>query len=413
MNKKLLCAAVAAIMISTPVMGAFPDVPENAYYMEAVIQTEKKGFFKGDDKGNFNPENTITRAEFTTLMCRIMGLEKLAGEYATESFSDLDRAHWANGYVAIGAEKEVVNGYDDGTFRPSQGVTAEQAVKMVICALGLREEAEKLGEYPKGYIALAKDKGLVEWEITSEELKRKDAAVLIYNAVKYYEEPEVEEPEQPQISIKPSKPSGGGGWKPVKPEQEDTAPENPELSEEMPDSPVENPEEEQNKPEEENVPEYEKVPFGEGLVLKQEEADSCTASAMTMMLRRIYFFKGWDYSSITETSVKNNEKIWLPEVGLYNNITFEEHTIIKRVLDEELDRAEYLAEALQTRPEGIIIYDNDKWHALLLTEYKDGVFYVSDPATGLNTPIEETFTTAGETAEEKIAQIDSVWIRET
>ena len=66
---------------------AFEDVQPDAPYAQAVDETAKQGFFKGDESGNFNPENTITRAEFAVLICRLSGSERTASKTRTRKFS--------------------------------------------------------------------------------------------------------------------------------------------------------------------------------------------------------------------------------------------------------------------------------------------------------------------------------------
>ncbi len=362
---------IAGFLIFSLTLGinafAFEDVQPDAPYAQAVDETAKQGFFKGDDSGNFNPENTITRAEFAVLICRLSGSERTASKTRTRIFSDLDTSHWANGYIAWTEKNGIINGFDDGTFQPDGNVTQQQAAKMIICAVGKKAEAENLGGYPIGYEEVAKKLGMAQ-ELTAEPLKRYEAATYIYNALK----------------------------------EEKTTKKNSDLSKKT------------NKEAEKNLPKEVKSADGEeennSLTLKQEESDTCTACAITMLLRRAYFLDGKDFSGITEEAIKNDENVWLENVGLYHDITFGKYNIVKRNLDEDLDRASFFTKEIKNHPEGIIIYDNEMWHALLLTDVSGDTFYVCDPATGRITPIEETRTTEGFNAAEKINGIDSIWI---
>ncbi len=344
---------------------SFNDIESGASYSEAVMTAAQQGFFKGDENGNFNPENTITRAEFAVLMCRLAGSEKTASKTRTRHFSDLDTSHWANGYVAWTEKNGIINGFDDGTFRPEGEVTQQQAAKMIICVIGKKAEAENLGGYPKGYEEVAKKLGMAE-EVTNASLKRYEAAIYISGAVKEEEKSEHKKTEE----------------KNAKNNLSDTLTDKEKADDRD----------------------------GDSLTLKQEERDTCTACAMAMLLRRAYFLEGKDFSDITEEALKNDENVWLEGVGLYHNITFGKYNIVKRDLEEDIDKQAYFTEQIKKHPEGIIIYDRGMWHALLLTDVTNGTFYVCDPATGFITPIEETRTTEGFGAEEKINGIDSIWI---
>ena len=143
----------------------FPDVPLDAPYAEAVDTLAEMGIVRGDENGNFNPDNTITRAEFATMMCRLLGVEDEALAITKSSFSDVPSNHWACGYVTKIAELGLVNGYGDGRFGPSDTLTYEQAVKVLICSFAYAEidfeaMAQNLGGWPNGYIRVADEIGL-------------------------------------------------------------------------------------------------------------------------------------------------------------------------------------------------------------------------------------------------------------
>ncbi len=413
MNNKKIISCVVAVAVAcggVSVSAAFPDVPEWAYYSEAVTETAKQGLFTGDHQGNFNPGKEVTRAEFAVLMHRFSG-ERETAKPKEIIFSDVTQDHWSAEYVASAVEKGILHGYDDGTFRPDEPVTEVQAVKMTVCALGYGDEAEELGNYPEGYIKLAHQKGLTEEKATDENQLRQDTAVLLYNGLNLTEE-------EPPVVSGPSgggsSSGGGGGNKPSKPDKEEKPePEGPEES--QPEQPeMEQPEAEQPEAEqpETEQPETEEAPSWEGLNLKQEESDSCTASALTMLLRRLYYTNGQDFSHITESSLKADETIWHPDLGLYYEINFEGVRVVKRFFENYTDKVHYFKEQLLKHPEGMIIYSTGAVHAVVLTDYRNGIFYATDPATGLYTPLSDVFTMWGVTQEEKLENIDAIWIVE-
>ncbi len=92
-------------------------------------------------------------------------------------FDDIDGDHWAAKYILKAKLSSVIQGYSDQTFRPDRYVTRQEAVAMVIRALGLEDQAIKAGQgnvtlpYPdavtishwaKGYIRLALDLGILD-----------------------------------------------------------------------------------------------------------------------------------------------------------------------------------------------------------------------------------------------------------
>ena len=166
--------------------GYFPDVSSNATYAEAVNTLAEMGIFTGDESGNFNPNSTITRAEFAAIMCRLLGEEQDAQAITAGSFADVPSSHWACGYVAKAVELGLVSGYGDGRFGPSDTLTYEQAVKVLVCAIGYEEEVNAAGGYPNGYISVADELGItnkVDFEI-GISATRGATAQLTWNTIK-------------------------------------------------------------------------------------------------------------------------------------------------------------------------------------------------------------------------------------
>ncbi|WP_190239777.1 S-layer homology domain-containing protein [Pelotomaculum schinkii] len=90
------------------------------------------GAIDGYPDGSFKPDNTITRAEFATVLVKAFQLENKGGKV----FADT-AAHWAKDYIAAAAANGVVNGYEDNTFGPDDLITREQMAVMVVKAAKL------------------------------------------------------------------------------------------------------------------------------------------------------------------------------------------------------------------------------------------------------------------------------------
>lgn len=174
--------ALAACLAAIPALAAgFQDVDATAEYADAVDFISRMGIMIGDEKGNFNPNKTVTRAEMATLICRMR--DQAEGLTTAERFPDVPVAHWANPYVSKAVELQVVTGYDTGLFGPADQVTYEQAVTMLVRAAGLGEEAALAGGYPNGFLAVAERYGMLEGiqSQVGEALSRADIAMILYN----------------------------------------------------------------------------------------------------------------------------------------------------------------------------------------------------------------------------------------
>ena len=178
--KKLLALMLSVAMVltmGTSVM-AYSDVEEGTYVSEAVTVLSNLDILNGYEDGTFKPEATITRAEMAKIVCETLGYYGMGSDKTP--FDDVEPKHWAAGYINTAAGLGIINGYGNGKFGPEDTVTYEQAVKMVVCALGYEPMADSKGGWPTGYTSVAAQIGLTKGMSSSA---RGDIAVLIYNAL--------------------------------------------------------------------------------------------------------------------------------------------------------------------------------------------------------------------------------------
>ena len=121
----------------------FPDVPADAWYATAVNTLGTLGMVTGDSKGNFNPNDPITRAEF----CAVA----LAFAYEPEdydcSFYDVSRSDWFYPYVAQASTYGWIGGYTSGNFGPNDQITRAQVTTIVNNMLGRAADEDYVDEY--------------------------------------------------------------------------------------------------------------------------------------------------------------------------------------------------------------------------------------------------------------------------
>lgn len=113
--------------------------------------------------------------------------------------------------------------------------------------------------------------------------------------------------------------------------------------------------------------------------LKQNQKGTCTLSATAMMLRRGALYQGSErWKNIRESTIRSTA--WSEGGGLKWNFTYEGMSVKRAALPGGKDNKAYLRKLLANHPEGIVLYDRTAPHAVLLTDYTDGVFYCADPA---------------------------------
>ena len=172
--------AVALLTCSASAM-TFPDVSKDSDYSTAVEYVSDLKIMVGDSQGNFNPNQIVTRAEMATIICRM--LNQTENLQNSTVFTDVPLTHWANSYIAKAAQLGIVGGYGNGKFGPSDTVTFEQAVTMVIRAIGENDKATSYGGYPNGFIQVAEERFLLEGiqAKQGQGLSRGAVAMLLYN----------------------------------------------------------------------------------------------------------------------------------------------------------------------------------------------------------------------------------------
>ena len=164
--KKILATLVAAAMILTSVFSvsaaSFTDVSDSDRYYEAVEILTALDIIEGYEDGTFRPDETITRAEAVTIVDRLLGFNAVPTPYSGQTYTDVPATHWASGYIQIGTAQGFIAGHGDGTFRPEDPVTFEQIVKMLVYVMGFGPMAEQVGVYPANVISIANQYDMLE-----------------------------------------------------------------------------------------------------------------------------------------------------------------------------------------------------------------------------------------------------------
>ena len=181
--KKVLSFVLVLSMILGSFGMAFAAAPSDVAgkeYEDAVNVLIELGVVEGYKDGSYRPENVVTRAEMATLIIKALGLNDYA--VGKSSFTDMN-GHWANAYVAYATSLGFVSGFGDNTFRPDQTVTYDQAITMVVQALGYKGEY-MVGGYPGAFVAQAKTLGMLDGiKSGAAGANRGDVATLIYNTL--------------------------------------------------------------------------------------------------------------------------------------------------------------------------------------------------------------------------------------
>ena len=126
-------ASQYAIVIDThshaavDVSDIFLDVAPNAWYKDAIQYAYDNGLMTGVSATEFAPEQTTTRAMIVSILARLEGVESAQAA----GFADVTDEWYATA-VNWAANVGVVNGYEDGTFKPNDAITREQLAAILM-----------------------------------------------------------------------------------------------------------------------------------------------------------------------------------------------------------------------------------------------------------------------------------------
>lgn len=158
MKKLIITGVIASLLIPATAFGTFSDVNSSTDYSNAIHWMADNGVIDGYPDGSFQPDRCVNRVEMLKMLflaneTELYSQEGTAGShYYDDFFSDTDTDEWYWPYLDTALRNGVVEGYPDGTFKPSQCVNRVEAVKMSV----LEFNNSQIPTVPSGKEALNK-----------------------------------------------------------------------------------------------------------------------------------------------------------------------------------------------------------------------------------------------------------------
>lgn len=173
----VLTAALAANYSSAQAAGTSASSASVQQCIQAL------GIMNGDKNGNLNLSADVTRAQFATMMIAASEYKDTVSSTASSSpFKDVRYTYWGASYIQQAVVAGWLSGYSDGTFRPNNALTLEEAVAPVLKMLGY-SPSDFSGTYPDAqltkYVSLGLNKNISKSK--GEAMTRQDCMYLFYN----------------------------------------------------------------------------------------------------------------------------------------------------------------------------------------------------------------------------------------
>ena len=194
--KRALSLALAAIMlIGMMVVSAsavsYNDLTDKDQIVnkDAVSMLVSLGIIEGKPDGSYGPTENVDRAQMAKMLSVIMnkGVDNSALYQSVNSGLTDITSHWAKGHINYCYTTGIIAGRGNGTFDPSATVTALEAAKMLLVAVGYDPKIEGFegADWAINVSVRADEQGIFEGftKDLSAPLNRDDAALLIYNAL--------------------------------------------------------------------------------------------------------------------------------------------------------------------------------------------------------------------------------------
>lgn len=184
MSGSLATLLIAMALMTGAQAKEYEDVTSETLYAEQIGILSDIGVIKGTGDTTFTPDERVTREQMSLLLFRLMLGKDTAGRVNTSQFTDLtDDTYF--GAISWANASGFIIGTGDNTFSPAAGITLQDAMTMLVRALG-HSSIQMNGGYPWTYIdaavKLGLDDGLEELSYT-KELTRAEASALLYNAL--------------------------------------------------------------------------------------------------------------------------------------------------------------------------------------------------------------------------------------
>ncbi|MBR6915713.1 MAG: S-layer homology domain-containing protein, partial [Clostridia bacterium] len=177
----LLVLVTASITLAFPVSAEalelpFRDVKSGDWFYPYVKYVYDNSIMQGKSDTVFGPKDNVTRAEIVTVFYRMAGGW---GEYPEQNlrFTDVKRSStkWYAPYVGWAKQEGLIDGYEDGTFRPDNPVTRQELAKLIVSFIrylradassedkvDVFTDASSFPEWSHGYIEELRSTGLMK-----------------------------------------------------------------------------------------------------------------------------------------------------------------------------------------------------------------------------------------------------------
>ena len=149
----------------------FSDIEEIPWAKESILFLADKKIVNGDEQGKFNPSDSVTREQFVKMLILSFGLEDSTAE---ANFPDVVKNQWYYPYIASAKKAGIVNGFENGNFGINSHITRQE---MALMAYRASKISGKIKFNLSGNIEFADKKDILE-SATESIIAMKNAGII-------------------------------------------------------------------------------------------------------------------------------------------------------------------------------------------------------------------------------------------
>ncbi len=161
---------------------SFDDVDFENENFDAIEYVKNQNIVEGYENGGFKPLSKINRAEFTKIVMASQFSQKEIENCDIEgnSFEDVDENAWFAPYICLAKQKGIINGYDDGSFKPEKEIQFTEASKIISQTFGYSAQEGEIWYEP--FTLELEKRGAIPTSINNltDEITRGEMAEMIF-----------------------------------------------------------------------------------------------------------------------------------------------------------------------------------------------------------------------------------------